>query len=62
MPNYLNKIIAVFTTTNTHERTQKVKKNIVITALLKAINIGIGYVLLPLTLNYLTKDTYRSPY
>lgn len=58
MPNYLSKLLALFKNSNEHQRTQKVKKNIVITALLKAINIGIGYVLLPLTLNYLTKDTY----
>jgi O-antigen/teichoic acid export membrane protein len=55
---YLNKIIGFIKSNNTHERTQRVQKNILFTALLKAINIGIGYVLMPLTLHYLSKDTY----
>jgi O-antigen/teichoic acid export membrane protein len=54
----LTKLIALLKGSNQHERTQRVKKNIFITAFLKLINISIGYVLMPLTLNYLSKDTY----
>ena len=44
--------------TKGHERTVKAKKNIVASFLIKGLNIGIGLVLVPLTINYLSPTKY----
>ena len=44
--------------TNGHERTLKAKKNIAASFLIKGLNIGIGLILVPLTINYLNPTKY----
>lgn len=41
-----------------HLRSKKVKKNIVISFFLRTINVGIGFLLVPLILNYLDQTRY----
>ena len=44
--------------TSGHERTLRAKKNIVASILIKGLNIGIGLILVPLTINYLNPTKY----
>ena len=41
-----------------HERTVKAKKNIVASFVIKGLNIAIGLILVPLTINYLNPTKY----
>lgn len=43
---------------NGHERTNRAKKNIAAGFLIRGINIGIGLLLLPITINYLDQTNY----
>src|ERR1043165_1990343 len=44
--------------TQGHERTLKAKKNVAISFLLKGISILIGFVLIPMTINYVNPTQY----
>ena len=41
-----------------HERTSILKKNIIYSSILKAIGVGISFLLLPITVSYLTNLEY----
>jgi len=52
------KIFDIFGINRGHERTIKAKKNIIASFLIKGINIAIGLILVPLTINYLNPTKY----
>src|ERR1700761_5284446 len=43
---------------NGHERTLKARRNVAVSFLLRGINIAIGFVLIPMTINYVNPVQY----
>lgn len=54
----LNGILKRFSLTSGHERTVRAKKNILASFIIKGLNIAIGLILVPLTINYLNPIKY----